>query len=303
MGHKKRYCVRLNRSGKSQYICSVQDKRLWESIRIVMKELKNSYSLGIGGESTWVLLAEVMGIREKLEEVFKREVSEESFSALREKWNRRRDKHLLEAAKPHFIAKGREMYQRELEREDQEARGPEVKKAASCVAEILTSSSDRRGDIQQRLVNVILWNSAMSDYMDLPEPPLPFGNLLELSTTIPNAPGVYFLWRHERIEYVGRSVKLNNRLTPSHQALLPSDGISWLEFSKHKICAFEATYIKAFGPLRNSNSEWVRPEYFTEVDRDRFKRKDSTAAYCDSLLADSNVNTTDLSASANSTNL
>lgn len=68
---------------------------------------------------------------------------------------------------------------------------------------------------------------------------------------IPAAPGVYFAWSGDRVEYVGQSKNLKSRCRFGHENLLQGDIVSWLEFPLEQLNFAESYYIGILQPSRN----------------------------------------------------
>jgi hypothetical protein len=106
-------------------------------------------------------------------------------------------------------------------------------------------------------------------YPDIPEPT----QLACLKPTgIPRSPGVYFVWRDERIIYVGRSINLCQRVTLYHEKIQQGDHVSWLEFCLPDLNFAECFYIGVARPYLNF-SNTIKHQSFL---RDRQRR---TAAF------------------------
>ena len=85
-------------------------------------------------------------------------------------------------------------------------------------------------------------------YPDIPDPMQP---ACLKPTDIPGSPGVYFVWRDERIIYVGRSINLRQRLTLYHEKIQPGDLVAWLEFCLTDLNFAECFYIGVARPPVN----------------------------------------------------
>jgi hypothetical protein len=81
---------------------------------------------------------------------------------------------------------------------------------------------------------------------------------------LPSAPGVYFAWdgspSSRRLAYVGQSVQLRERVCGSHEKLVQSDWVSYLEFPHELLDYAEHVYISVGWPMRNYVSRRPRPD-------------------------------------------
>lgn len=67
--------------------------------------------------------------------------------------------------------------------------------------------------------------------------------------------GVYFVWNNDKIQYVGKSVKLSGRLrAKSHHKLSLGDMVSWIEFGLDDLDYAEMFYIGTCRPPRNGRA-------------------------------------------------
>lgn len=82
---------------------------------------------------------------------------------------------------------------------------------------------------------------------------------------IPEASGIYFLWRSARVEYVGKSVNLRNRLRLSkHHALKADHRISFLIMPRDQLSWAEHYYIGILRPKANGGSNGFHNKYNTQ---------------------------------------
>ena len=71
---------------------------------------------------------------------------------------------------------------------------------------------------------------------------------------LPDAPGVYFVWRGDTVVYVGQSTSLRTRVSlKSHQRITEGDMISFMECETEMLDFTEALYIGCLMPRRNFN--------------------------------------------------
>lgn len=71
--------------------------------------------------------------------------------------------------------------------------------------------------------------------------------------SLPGSPGVYFIWgcSSQKVEYVGKSRKLSDRVNTKHFAAEAKDTVSWLSFPVADLVFAEAYYIGVLKPPRN----------------------------------------------------
>ncbi|MFA7254137.1 MAG: hypothetical protein WC107_06320 [Patescibacteria group bacterium] len=81
------------------------------------------------------------------------------------------------------------------------------------------------------------------------------------SSRIPEAPGVYFIWRNGRVDYVGSSLRLRYRVQcGTHHKIEEGDRVSFLEFDPGVLMYAEAYYIGLLRPLRNFAKSRIEQE-------------------------------------------
>lgn len=82
-----------------------------------------------------------------------------------------------------------------------------------------------------------------------PKPILPASDCISL----PDRPGIYFVWSGDRVVYVGQSIKLSSRChLKRHDKIKDEDWISWLEMPAADLYFAECFYIGILQPERNS---------------------------------------------------
>src|SRR5690625_7623299 len=78
----------------------------------------------------------------------------------------------------------------------------------------------------------------------MPTPPMP--------EPLPDAPGIYFVWRDDRVVYVGQSQRLSSRCQiGNHGVIKTGDGLSWLLFDVKQLVFAECFYIGILRPAYN----------------------------------------------------
>lgn len=84
-------------------------------------------------------------------------------------------------------------------------------------------------------------------------PDAPAGSIRPSDTGagLPEAPGIYFLWAGELVEYVGQSIKLCNRVKVGHHQLRKDHLISYVELDARELTWAECWYIGALRPKLN----------------------------------------------------
>lgn len=85
-----------------------------------------------------------------------------------------------------------------------------------------------------------------------PSPPLPELPASLLGEGLPEEPGIYFLWRNGIIEYVGKSIKLNQRVVlKTHHVLREHHTISYVVLDERDLTWAECWYIGCLRPQLN----------------------------------------------------
>lgn len=91
-----------------------------------------------------------------------------------------------------------------------------------------------------------------------PEVPKPFVTFEGNGSGLPQAPGVYFAWRHGVVQYVGQSINLSARCKDGHHKLQKGDSLSYVLIPKHELNFAESFYIGVLKPLRNFGERYKR---------------------------------------------
>lgn len=103
-----------------------------------------------------------------------------------------------------------------------------------------------------RALELIAKSLARDTYPDVPKPsirPTLFGDGL------PSTSGIYFLWEHGIVKYVGQSTRLSDRVRlNSHRRLSETDLISYIEIPKDELVWAECYYIGILRPTRNGGT-------------------------------------------------
>jgi len=103
-----------------------------------------------------------------------------------------------------------------------------------------------------RALELLAKSLARSIYPNVPEPsikPTLFGDGL------PSTCGIYFLWDHGIVKYVGQSTTLSGRVRlSSHHRLKETDLISYVEIPKDELVWAECYYIGILRPTRNGGT-------------------------------------------------
>lgn len=69
---------------------------------------------------------------------------------------------------------------------------------------------------------------------------------------LPDTPGIYFLWKGNIIDYVGKSIRLSGRVKlGSHHVLQPGHEVSFVEIPERELTWAECHYIGLLKPLAN----------------------------------------------------
>ena len=114
--------------------------------------------------------------------------------------------------------------------------GDEIQKVYADLAEL-------RKQLREMTIRV-----STNDYPQVPEPtirPSYYGE------DLPAEPGIYFLWRHDTVEYVGKSVRLSSRVRLGHHILMKSHKISYVLIEREMLDWAEAYYIGILRPFKN----------------------------------------------------
>jgi hypothetical protein len=123
-------------------------------------------------------------------------------------------------------------------------------------------ATERKIAAMQAELSLLQARLAAADYhppskpTDYPPPPPPASlpPTHHKNSSLPNRPGVYFVWSNNSIEYVGQSVRLAERATIKHENIGCNDYLSWLEFEEWRLDFAEAFYIGTQQPVRNFGS-------------------------------------------------
>lgn len=103
-----------------------------------------------------------------------------------------------------------------------------------------------------RALELLTKSLARNIYPDVPEPsikPTLFGDGL------PSTCGIYFLWDHGIVKYVGQSTRLSGRVRlNSHHRLKETDLISYVEIPKDFLVWAECYYIGILRPTQNGGT-------------------------------------------------
>ena len=103
------------------------------------------------------------------------------------------------------------------------------------------------------------YQKGLNQKEEYPSVPLPAVTIRKTSfgkfrneRTMPNKPGVYFIWSNDKVVYVGTSRVLSTRVFGSHEHAHDGDLCSWLVFldDTQRVCA-ESHYIGLLQPERN----------------------------------------------------
>lgn len=83
--------------------------------------------------------------------------------------------------------------------------------------------------------------------------PAPMVTVTRHGDGLPGVPAIYFVWRRNRIVYVGQTGCLNKRATLSHGKIKPGEFVSWLPHNGPLASRWfdEAYYIGMYKPRRN----------------------------------------------------
>jgi uncharacterized membrane protein len=85
-----------------------------------------------------------------------------------------------------------------------------------------------------------------------PPPPLPELAPSDMGNGLPEESGIYFLWREGVIEYVGLSIRLNQRVRLGvHHILTDKHSISYVLIDRHDLTWAECWYIGSLRPQLN----------------------------------------------------
>lgn len=96
-------------------------------------------------------------------------------------------------------------------------------------------------------------------FRDYPGVPEPWIVPSKICTGLPEAPGIYFLWNGDEVEYVGKSVKLNARLKLGyHDYLDKHHRISFILCDEDKLDFTECFYIGILRPEFNFRITRIR---------------------------------------------
>lgn len=84
-------------------------------------------------------------------------------------------------------------------------------------------------------------------------PDIPRGSIVPSrdGSGLPNAPGVYFLWAGDTVEYVGQSVRLAGRVKLGHDRVRPDHRISFVVLDRCELTWAECWYIGSLRPKLN----------------------------------------------------
>ena len=103
---------------------------------------------------------------------------------------------------------------------------------------------------------------AIQRVLAMPEPPQPQqGVELPASakgSSIPDFPGVYFIWAESGCVYVGSAESLRYRLTKKHQRYKPGEVVTWLPRMASGMRLDEIYYIWLLEPCRNGECNNTR---------------------------------------------
>jgi|GEM_PF-3690647 len=91
---------------------------------------------------------------------------------------------------------------------------------------------------------------AFPDILPIPEAD-PVAASLD-GSKLPNSSGIYFVWRHSQLIYIGKSNCIQRRATTTlHHIISPGDGITWLQFKESELNFVESLYIGIARPAYN----------------------------------------------------
>ena len=127
---------------------------------------------------------------------------------------------------------------------------------AERAANSLRSTQRKRQELRQeveklerRAAMLRTWGCLHYGY---PEPPQPSVVSSKYGDGLPGRPGIYFVWRDDRIQYVGQSVNLNHRARLRYDGTIKiGDKLSWLPLPLESLYFAEAFYIGILRPERN----------------------------------------------------
>lgn len=71
---------------------------------------------------------------------------------------------------------------------------------------------------------------------------------------LPQAPGIYFVWQDDLVEYVGQSVVLCNRAKLGHERIRPGHRLSFVPIDRRDLDWAECWYIGKLRPILNFGS-------------------------------------------------
>lgn len=85
-----------------------------------------------------------------------------------------------------------------------------------------------------------------------PKPPAPVLHPHKEGEGLPAEPGIYFLWKGDTVEYVGKSIRLSGRVKlGGHHVLRPHHTISYLLIEERLLTWAECYYIGTLQPMAN----------------------------------------------------
>lgn len=107
--------------------------------------------------------------------------------------------------------------------------------------------------ISDMKAELLVSNQFRHQYKDWPGVPLPAVSPVRngQKTDLPPRSGIYFVWRDGEVNYVGQSIRLNQRASLSHQRIEPGDKLSWVEVPRSELNYAECHYIALCRPPSN----------------------------------------------------
>ena len=164
---------------------------------------------------------------------------------------RKNCKLLIEAAST-SDAKAKAQQEAEALRRKLKEEGATMRKEMrAALADRLRASRDRLRAIRQHIAALVPAANAQCLAHEYVEVPRLMVDASRFGEGVPSCSGIYFVWRSDRIVYVGKSSRLMTRCTLIHHAIEEGDRLSWVEYPASMLNFAQSFYIGALKPIRN----------------------------------------------------
>lgn len=126
----------------------------------------------------------------------------------------------------------------------------EYREAIDAAARLAVVEAEQRLATKALIVSTV---SAMAPHLGGLYPPVPMSGRVPIAEepSLPEASGVYFIWRDDVVQYVGQSINLSGRVKASHEHVLPGESATYVLLPREELNFAESFYIGVCRPPRN----------------------------------------------------